>query len=152
MSTSSFTEIVRFRVFKDKIQKKIRNIDEYFTQATTSYLFAFYLQNSVPKGVKVNSYSFSDNGFDINLSSYNLDSLNEFITLIIESVINKSTVTINQINRKDYAKSRDGEKINTSYEMEIYGATAKIDIKIRENLYQESNANGNTLQKLQRFN
>ena len=136
---------------KERFKKTLKNFEEYFSQSTTSYLFAFYLQNSVPEGVKVNSYSFSDNGFDINLSSYNLDSLNEFITLIIESpVINKSTVTINQINRLE-SNSRDGEKINASYDLEIYGDTAKIDIKKRENLYQESNANG-LLRKLQRFN
>ena len=136
---------------KERFKKTLKNFEEYFSQSTTSYLFAFYLQNSVPEGVKVNSYSFSDNGFDINLSSYNLDSLNEFITLIIESpVINKSTVTINQINRLE-SNSRDGEKINTSYDLEIYGDTAKIDTKKREYLYQESNANG-LLRKLQRFN
>ena len=136
---------------KQRYKKTLNNFEEYFSQSTTSYLFAFYLQNSVPEGVKVNSYSFSDNGFDINLSSFNLDSLNEFITLIIESpVINKSTVTINQINRLE-SNSIGGEKISARYDLEIYGQTAKIDVKKRENLYQESNANG-LLRKLQRFN
>ena len=37
------------------------------------------------------------------------------------------------------------------YDLEIYGQTAKIDIKKREDLYKESNANG-LLRKLQRFN
>ena len=136
---------------KKKFKKTLNNLEEYFSESTTSYLFAFYLQNSVPLGVKINSYSFSDNGFDINLSSYSLDSLNQFITLIVESpVIKKSTVTINQINRLE-SNSREGEKINTSYDLEIYGQTAKIDIKKRENLYQESKANG-LLIKLKRFN
>ena len=136
---------------KKRFKKNLNNFEEYFSQSTTSYLFAFYLQNSVPEGVKINSYSFSDNGFDINLSSYSLDSLNQFITLIVESpVIKKSTVTINQINRLE-SNSREGEKINTSYDLEIYGQTAKIDMKKRENLYQESKANG-LLIKLQRFN
>ena len=136
---------------KQRYKKNLNNLEEYFSQATTSYLFAFYLQNSVPRGVKINSYSFNDNGFDINLSSYSLDSLNEFITLIIESpVIKKSSVTINQINRLE-SNSREGEKVSATYDLEIYGQTAKIDIKKRENLYQESNANG-LLKKLQRFN
>ena len=136
---------------KQRFKKNLNDVDEYFSESTTSYLFAFYLQNSVPEGVKINSYSFSDNGFDINLSSFNLDSLNEFITLIIESpVINKSSVTINQINRLE-SNSMGGEKISATYDLEIYGQTAKIDIKKRENLYQESNAKG-LLRKLQRFN
>ena len=68
---------------KNRFKKNIQSIDKYFTQATTSYLFAFYLQNSVPKGVQLNSYNFSDNGFDINATAFNLDALSEFITLII---------------------------------------------------------------------
>ena len=136
---------------KQRYKKNLNNLEEYFSQSTTSYLFAFYLQNSVPKGIKINSYSFSDNGFDINLSSYSLDSINEFITLIIESpVINKNSVTINQINRLE-SNSSEGKKFSTKYDLEIYGQTAKIDIKKREDLYKESNANG-LLRKLQRFN
>ncbi|MAN49265.1 MAG: hypothetical protein CMD04_00385 [Flavobacteriales bacterium] len=136
---------------KQRYKKNLNNFEEYFSESTTSYLFAFYLQNSVPEGVKINSYYFSDNGFDINLSSYNLDSLNEFITLIIESpVINKSSVTINQITRLE-SNSIQGEKISTIYDLEIYGQTAKIDIEKRKNLYQESRADG-LLKKLERFN
>ena len=136
---------------KKKFKKNLNNFEEYFSNTTTSYLFAFYLQNSVPEGVKINSYSFSDNGFDINLSSYSLDSINQFITLIIESpVIKKSSVTVNQLNRLE-SNSRRDEKISTIYDLEIYGQTAKIDLKKRENLYQESRANG-LIRKLKRFN
>ena len=136
---------------KKSYVKKLKNFEEYFTQPTSSYLFAFYLQNSVPNGVKINNYSFSDNGFDINVSAYNLDSLNEFITLIIESpIVKKKTVTISQINRLN-SNSIKGENINSTFDLEIYGLTEKIDIKKRENLYLESNANG-LLRKLQRFN
>ena len=136
---------------KQRYKKTLNNLEEYFSQSTTSYLFAFYLQNSVPKGVKVNSYYFSDNGFDINVSAFNLDSLNEFITLIVESpVVQKQTVTVNQINRLD-SNSSKGEDISSKFDLQIYGLTEKIDIKKRENLYLESNANG-LLRKLQRFN
>ncbi len=136
---------------KKNYRKNLRNFEEYFTRPTTSYLFAFYLQNSVPKGVRINSYSFSDNGFDINVSAFNLDSLNEFITLIIESpILKKQTITVNQINRVD-SNSIEGKNISSKFDLEIYGLTEKIDIKKRENLYLESNANG-LLKKLQRFN
>ena len=136
---------------KQRFKKTLNDFEEYYSKATTSYLFAFYLQNSVPRGVKIKSYSFSDNGFDINVSAFTLDSLNEFITLIIESpVIKKSSVTINQINRVE-TNSQKGEKISSTFDLEIYGQTENIDIKKRENLYKESNANG-LLKKLQRFN
>ena len=136
---------------KQRYRKNLKNIEEYFTQPTSSYLFAFYLQNSVPKGVKINNYSFSDNGFDINVSAFNLDSLNEFITLISESpILQKSTITISQINRVD-TNSKKGDNKNSKFDLEIYGLTEKIDIKKRENLYLESNARG-LLRKLKRFN
>ncbi len=136
---------------KQSYRKNLTNLEKYFTQPTSSYLFAFYLQNSIPKGVKINSYSFSDNGFDINVSAFNLDSLNEFITLIIESpIVQKQTITVNQINRLDY-NSKKEENISSSFDLEIYGLIEKMDIKKRENLYIESNANG-LLRKLQRFN
>ena len=138
-------------VSKQRYRKNLNNIEEYFTKPTTSYLFAFYLQNSVPKGVKINSYSFSDNGFDINVSAYNLDSLNEFITLIIESpIVQKKTTTVSQINLIK-SNSNRGDNISSKFDLEIYGLTEKIDIKKRENLYIESNANG-LLRKLNRFN
>jgi len=138
-------------LFLLKILNSRYKLDEYFSKPTTSYLFAFYLQNSVPKGVKINSYYFSDNGFDINVSAFNLDSLNEFITLIVESpVVQKQTVTVNQINRLD-SNSFKGENISSKFDLQIYGLTEKIDIKKRENLYLESNAIG-LLRKLQRFN
>ena len=107
---------------KTRFRRKLRNIDEYFTQATTSYLFAFYLQNSVPKGVQLNSYTFSDNGFDIIATAFNLDALNEFITLIVESpLILKDSVNIDQVNRKDSPKTGNSDPI-PDFEMEIYGA------------------------------
>ena len=145
------TKLADMNSSKQRYRKNLKNIEEYFIQPTSSYLFAFYLQNSVPKGVKINSYSFSDNGFDINVSAFNLDSLNEFITLISESpILQKSTLTISQINRVD-TNSKKGDNINSKFDLEIYGLTEKIDIKKRENLYLESNAKG-LLRKLKRFN
>ena len=136
---------------KGRFRKNLNNLEEYFSESTISYLFAFYLQNSVPKGVQLNSYYFSDNGFDINVSAFNLDSLNEFITLIIESpAVKKGSVNVNRINRSEFIKTGQ-DNINPKFDLEIYGQTNKIDIKKREKLYQESNANG-LLRKLQRFN
>ena len=60
------------------------------------------------------------------------------------------TVIVNQINRF-VSNSTKGENISSKFDLEIYGLTEKIDIKKREKLYLESNANG-LLRKLQRFN
>ena len=136
---------------KNRFRRNLKNIEKYFTQATTSYLFAFYLQNSVPKGVQLNSYTFSDNGFDIIATAFNLDALNEFITLIVESpLILKDSVSINKFNRKDLAQSSNTDPV-PDFEMEIYGAIKKLEVAKRKDLYIESKANG-LLYKLKRFN
>ena len=136
---------------KNRLKTKISNMDNYFTQSTTSYLFAFYLQNSVPKDVKLNSYSFSDNGFEINASSFSIDSISDFLTLIIESpVVNKSSIKVDNLQRNLSNKATDNKKIS-KYEIEIYGDVLKIDTANRQSLYEKSNAGG-LLMKLKRFN
>ena len=136
---------------KQRFNKRISDIEEFFNDSTTSYLFSYYLQNSVPKGVQVNSYSFNDNGFDINVSAFNIDSLNEFLTLLIESpVIRKDSVKINQLTRQDSVNSNNSI-ILPDLELEIYGQVKKINNKKREELYLESKADG-LFKKLKRFN
>ena len=136
---------------KRRFKKNINNLDSYFSEATTSYLFAFYLQNSVPKGVKIIDYAFSDNGFEINATAFSIDALNEFITLIIESpIIQKNSVSVSQLNRKENPKASNS-KGDSTFDLQIYGDINQLDIKRREKLYQESSANG-LLKKLQRFN
>ena len=136
---------------KIRFNKKINNLDSYYSEATTSYLFAFYLQNSVPKGVKIIDYDFSENGFEINAMAFSIDALNEFITLIIESpIIQKNSVSINQLKRKEDSKSRK-YKGDYKFDLQIYGDINKLDIKSREEFYKESGAIG-LLKKLKRFN
>ncbi len=136
---------------KQRFNKRINNIEEFFTKSTTSYLFGYYLQNSIPKGVQINNYAFSDNGFDIVVSAYNLDSLDEFVTLLIESpVILKDSVTVNKLRRNETSNSKNSLRL-PELELEIYGKVKKINNKKRQALYLESEANG-LLKKLQRFN
>ena len=136
---------------KKRFKSNLRDIEEYFYQPTTSYLFAFYLQNSIPKGIRLDNYYFSDNGFDISATSYSIDNLNEFLTLIIESpVVIKESVNVAFLNRIDTSISATNDKV-TTFNIVIYGETKKIDIKNREKLYEEAQANG-FLKKLKRFN
>ena len=114
-------------------------------------MFGYFLQNSIPKGVQINNYTFSDNGFDIIVSAYNLDSLDEFLTLIIESpVILKDSVIVNKLTRNEISDTKNSLLL-PELELEIYGKVKKINNKKRQALYLESKANG-LLKKLQRFN
>ena len=147
--TSINSKISNLNSSKSRFRNNLNNIQDYFYKPTYSYLFAFYLQNAIPKGVKLNSYSFNDNGFDIDASSYNVESLNELITLIIESpVVKRDTVNIENLSR-DLNQSTNS-KGKPNFNLKLYGNIMKIDISQREVLYVESNAFG-LLKKLQRF-
>ena len=148
--TSINSKISNLNSSKSRFRNNLNNIQDYFYKPTYSYLFAFYLQNAIPKGVKLNSYSFNDNGFDIDASSYNVESLNELITLIIESpVVKRDTVNIENLSRELNQSTNSKDKPN--FNLKLYGNIMKIDISQREVLYVESNAFG-LLKKLQRFN
>ncbi len=127
------------------MRKHLKNINVFYSQSTPVYLFAFYLQNSVPQGVQLYDYSISDNGFDIMASAYGIEPLNELITLLIESpVINKGSVAIKEI-------SREQGKGSSNVIVEINGKILKLNLEKRKRLYEESSAEG-LLRKLLRFN
>ena len=148
--TSINSKISNLNSSKSRFRNNINNIQDYFYKPTYSYLFAFYLQNAIPKGVKLNSFSFNDNGFDIDASSYNVESLNELITLIIESpVVKRDTVNIENLSR-DLNQSTNS-KGKPNFNLKLYGNIMNIDISQREVLYIETKAFG-LLKKLQRFN
>ena len=145
------SKLANIEAGKKRIKRNIKDIDKYFLSHTNSYLFVHYLQNSVPEGVKLNYFYFSDNGFDINATSYDLESLNQFLTLIIESpVILKDSTKVDQLNRKELNSSMN-KKMKINYEIQIYGQVNKLDVKTREDLYKEAEAEG-LLRKLQRLN
>ncbi len=145
------SKLLNIEAGKKRIKKNIKVIDEYFLSHTNSYLFAYYLQKSVPEAVKLNYFYFSDNGFDISATSYDLESLNQFLTLIIESpVISKDTVKVDKLNKKELNNSMN-KSLEINYEMQIYGDVIKLNLKKRENLYKEAEATG-LLRKLQRLN
>ena len=131
--------------------KHLGNMKVFYSQATPTYLFAFYLQNSIPQGVQLSDYSISDNGFEITASSYGIEPLNQMVTLLIESpIISKSSVSIKKISRKDNnVNSNSGIKSNVT--LEIHGNILKLSLEKRKRLYTESYAEGLS-KKLIRFN
>ena len=135
---------------KARIKKNINNIDEYFSDATLSYIFTFYLQKSVPEGVKIKSYAFNDNGFEIIASSPSMKSLNDFLTLIVEApIISKESLTVNQLSKKK-SSAKNAEDVMSYFDIELFGQVLKVNINKREKLYEESNAIGLNY-KLKRF-
>ena len=126
------------------IRKFALSVSDYYIKPLPSYLFTFYLQKSVPKGVQLTKYSISENGFDIQANAYDIESLNEMVTLLINSpIINGNSLSINKILKEN---SLDKSFFN----IEIQGKLLKLNDKQRKVLYTESSANG-LLDKLDRF-
>tara|TARA_Y100001968_G_scaffold324131_1_gene362894 strand:+ start:666 stop:1370 length:705 start_codon:yes stop_codon:yes gene_type:complete len=128
--------------------KSMRNyldsIKVYYSQALPSYLFAYYLQSTIPKGVKIIEYFISENEFYIKASAYEIESLNQMVALLLESpIINKTSLSINKINIEESTKT-------ANVNIEIDGTLLKLNLEKREFLYDESLAYGLS-KKLSRF-
>ena len=126
------------------LKRFAESIKGFYSNSTTPYLFAFYLQKSLPSSVQLNEYFISENEFDINASAYEIKSLNEMVTLIINSpVINRESTSISKISQANL----NGK---TNFTIDIKGKILKLSQDKRELLYEEASAFG-LLKKLSRF-
>lgn len=134
----------------NNMKKQLSNIKVFYSKATPSYLFTFYLQNSIPQGIQLNNYFVSENGFDITASSSEIETLNDMVTLLLESpIIKKNSLVIKQINRNESA-NKVSSPSNLNVVLEVKGEILKLSLDQRKLLYKESLAKG-LLKKLLRF-
>ena len=135
--------IKRIKTDIKKFKKELNDLKPNFTLITPTYLFTFYIQNSMPTNIKLKKYKLNKNFFFLEAESYTLKAINEMITLLIESpIIDEKAVTIKRIKR-------EGE-IDNNFSVEISGKILKTNIDSKEFLYNESSAFG-LLEKLLRF-
>ena len=135
--------IKRIKTDIKKFKKELNDLEPNFTLITPTYLFTFYIQNSMPTNIKLKKYKLNKNFFFLEAESYTLKAINEMITLLIESpIIDEKAVTIKRIKR-------EGE-IDNNFSVEISGKILKTNIDSKEFLYNESSAFG-LLEKLLRF-
>ena len=126
-----------------KFKKELNELKPNFISITPTYLFTFYIQNSMPTNIKLKKYKLNQNLFFLEAESYTLKAINEMITLLIESpIIDEKSVAIKRIKR-------EGD-IDSSFYVEIAGKILKTNIDTKEYLYNESSAFG-LLEKLLRF-
>ena len=127
----------------NKFKKELNDLKPNFTLITPTYLFTFYIQNSIPTDIQLQKYKLNNNYFFIQAKSYTLKPINEMISLLIESpIIDQKSVSIKKIKREGNADS--------SISVEIIGKILKTNMESKEYLYNESSAFG-LLKKLLRF-
>ena len=126
-----------------KFKKELNDLKPNFISITPTYLFTFYIQNSMPINIKLKKYKLNKNFFFLEAESFTLKAINEMITLLIESpIIDEKSVSIKRIKR-------EGD-IDSTFSVEIAGKILKTNISSKEYLYNESSAFG-LLEKLLRF-
>ena len=135
--------IKRIKTNIKKFKKELNDLKPNFISITPTYLFTFYIQNSMPTNIKLKKYKLNKNFFFLEAESFTLKAINEMITLLIESpIIDEKSVSIKRIKR-------EGEDDST-FSVEIAGKILKTNIDSKEYLYNESSAFG-LLEKLLRF-
>ena len=135
--------IKRIKTDIKKFKKELNDLKPNFISITPTYLFTFYIQNSMPTNIKLKKYKLNKNFFFLEAESYTLKAINEMIVLLIESpIIDEKSVSIKRIKRKG--------DIDSTFSVEITGKILKTNINAKEYLYNESSAFG-LLEKLLRF-
>jgi hypothetical protein len=135
--------IKRIKTDIKKFKKELNELKPNFISITPTYLFTFYIQNSMPTNIKLKKYKLNKNFFFLEAESFTLKAINEMITLLIESpIIDEKSVSIKRIKR-------EGE-IDSTFSVELTGKILKTNINSKEYLYNESSAFG-LLEKLLRF-
>ena len=127
----------------NKFKRQLKDIKPNFVSITPTYLFTFYIQNSIPVDIQLEKYKLNSDFFFIKANSYSLKAINEMISLLIESpIIDQRSVKVKKIKRE--------QNNNGLINVEITGKVLKTNIASKEYLYKESSAFG-LLEKLTRF-
>ena len=76
----------------------LKNHSSLLSNPAPTYLFGFYLQESIPKNVQLLDYLVDNSGFKLNAISSDLVTTNKFISLLRENkLIDKNSIKINRI-------------------------------------------------------
>ena len=76
----------------------LKNHSSLLTNPSPSYLFGYYLQDSIPKNVQILDYLVDNSGFKLNANSTDLGSINQFISLLLDNkLIDKDSIKIKRI-------------------------------------------------------
>jgi len=134
-------------------EEKFKNLKEYsslLSNPSPSYLFGYYLQESIPNNVQLIYYIVDNSGFILSANSNNLVSANKFISLLLDNkLVNNDSIEIkriiNQVNNED--SSEQQINIADSISIEISGKLNHFSLIDRIKSYKESEDNGN-LKKL----
>lgn len=108
-----------------------------------SYLFAFFLQETMPKSVQLVDYTVDNTGFKLSAISSDMNSTKKFISLLLENkIIDRNTLKINRLvsQSSNMEQQGPGESIssNESIVLEVSGKLYQLSLKDRIIFNKES--------------
>jgi len=108
-----------------------------------SYLFAFFLQESMPKNVQLVDYTVDNVGFKLNAISNDIVSTKKFISLLIENkIIDNKTLKINRLVTQSSNRVQENmeeyDSNNETIVLEISGKIYQLPLKERLKFNKES--------------
>ncbi len=108
-----------------------------------SYLFAFFLQETMPKNVQLVDYTVDNTGFKLSAISNDMNSTKKFISLLIENkIIDRNSLKINRLVSQSSNMEQDGirENIssNESIVLEVSGKLNQLSLRDRMQFHKES--------------
>lgn len=113
------------------------------SSTSPSYLFAFFLQETLPKSVQLVDYTVDNTGFKLSAISSDMNSTKKFISLLIENkIIDRTTLKINRLVSQSSNREQGGieENIssNESVVLEVSGKLYQLSLKDRMKFHKES--------------
>ena len=148
---NALNEINRDREDKFNILKDHSSL---LSNPAPTYLFGFYLQESIPKNVQLLDYLVDKAGFKLNAVSNDLVTTNKFISLLRENkLIDKESIKINRIiNRVNNSEEsmQDQSVSIDSISMEISGKITHLPLRERIESHKSS-SNFGSFKKLSTY-
>ncbi|MDA9704179.1 hypothetical protein N9U76_01940 [Prochlorococcus sp. AH-736-L19] len=120
-----------------------------------AYLFAFLMQETIPKSVQFVDYTVDNTGFKLSAISSDMNSTKKFISLLLENkIIDNKTLKINRLVNQSSNREQGGfddtSSNNESVVLEISGKLHQFSLKDRLILHRESQDLG-TFKKLSTY-
>tara|TARA_Y100001968_G_C19382533_1_gene731076 strand:+ start:267 stop:998 length:732 start_codon:yes stop_codon:yes gene_type:complete len=143
-----------FSYHKSLILQNIDKVSDYstiHTIASPSFLFAYFLQKSIPSNVELYDYVIDNQGFRINASGSNLEDINLMIELLIISpIINSNSIKVNRITGGANQNMSSIQSNSNNLMFEIEGKLNHLGLEERVSFYKES-ANYGKIYKLEKY-
>ena len=137
---NSLNDINKYR--EEKFQDLIEHTS-LMSNPSPSYLFAFFLQETMPKNVQLVDYTVDNVGFKLNAISNDIVSTKKFISLLIENkIIDNKTLKIERLVSQSSNNDQENMELyvsnNETIVLEITGKLYQLPLKDRIKFHNES--------------